>query len=38
MEEKAEEFKKSGATIYHEIGPALSPESSTATMRAAAKN
>ena len=37
MEEKAEEFKKSGATIYHEIGPALSRES-TATMRAAAKS
>ena len=36
MEEKAEEFKKTGAKIYHEVG-AAAPESGGAPMRAAAK-
>jgi phosphomethylpyrimidine synthase len=38
MEEKAEEFKKSGAKIYQEIGSGGSPENSTVAMRAAAKD
>jgi phosphomethylpyrimidine synthase len=38
MEEKAEEFKKSGAKIYQEVGSSGSPENSTVTMRTAAKN
>jgi phosphomethylpyrimidine synthase len=36
MEEKAEEFKKTGGKIYHEVGAAAS-ESGGAPMRAAAK-
>jgi phosphomethylpyrimidine synthase len=37
MQEKAEEFKKTGAKIYHEVGD-TAPESSGAAMRAAAKD
>jgi hypothetical protein len=36
MEEKAEEFKKSGGKMYHEVG-ASAPETGGAPMRAAAK-
>jgi hypothetical protein len=36
MQEKAEEFKKTGAKIYHELGDAA-PDSGAAAMRAAAK-
>jgi phosphomethylpyrimidine synthase len=38
MKEKAEEFKRSGGKIYQEVGSEGSPESSTVTMRAAAKD
>jgi phosphomethylpyrimidine synthase len=37
MQEKAAEFKKSGAKIYHEVGPSDSGETAAAAMRAAAK-
>jgi hypothetical protein len=37
MQEKAEEFKKSGAKIYQEVGTGSTGESSVVTMRAAAK-
>ena len=37
MQEKAEEFKKSGAKIYQEVGTGSADESSVVTMRAAAK-
>jgi phosphomethylpyrimidine synthase len=37
MQEKAEEFKKSGAKIYQEVGTTGAGESVGATMRAAAK-
>ena len=36
MQEKAEEFKKAGAKIYHEIGDTSAPHSGPG-MRAAAK-
>jgi phosphomethylpyrimidine synthase len=36
MQEKAEEFKKTGGKIYHELGDTLA-QSGNATMRAAAK-
>jgi phosphomethylpyrimidine synthase len=37
MKEKAEEFKKTGSQIYHEVGSAGAGESGAVTMRAAAK-
>jgi phosphomethylpyrimidine synthase len=37
MQEKAEEFKKTGAKIYQEVGSSTSSETTTAAMRAAAK-
>jgi hypothetical protein len=37
MQEKAEEFKKSGAKIYQEVGAGSAGESSGVTLRAAAK-
>ena len=37
MKEKAEEFKKSGSQIYHEVRSSGSAESATVTMRTAAK-
>jgi len=37
MQEKAEEFKKTGAKIYQEVGSSTSSETTAAAMRAAAK-
>jgi phosphomethylpyrimidine synthase len=37
MQEKAEEFKKSGTRIYQEVGSSASPEDERPAMRAAAK-
>jgi len=37
MQEKAEEFKKTGAKIYHDVASAGSPEPEANAMRAAAK-
>jgi phosphomethylpyrimidine synthase len=37
MQEKAEEFKKTGAKIYQEVGSSTSSETTAATIRAAAK-
>jgi hypothetical protein len=37
MKEKAEEFKQTGGKIYQEVGSAGSGDSTTVTMRAAAK-
>jgi len=37
MQEKAEEFKKTGAKIYQEVGSSTSSATTTAAMRAAAK-
>ena len=38
MQEKAEEFKKSGGQIYQEVGSPSAPASSTVAMRAAPKD
>jgi phosphomethylpyrimidine synthase len=37
MQEKAEEFKKTGAKIYQEIDESHAPESATVALRAAPK-
>ena len=38
MKEKAEEFKKSGAKIYQEVGSGAAGEAAAVTMRGAAKD
>jgi len=38
MKEKAEEFKKSGAKIYQEVGSGAADQAATVTLRAAAKD